>query len=125
MPDKSYVTMSQKVCPICHKVFDDGTLVLDKMLREKFDSHTITGYGVCPEDQKMVDKGYVALVEIDPLKSGTEPTVETAWHTGAVVWVRRTAVKKIFSHMDVLVKGKSPMAYIDPEVTAKLKEMMS
>ena len=36
--DKSYVTLA--VCPICHE--DNGTLLLDRRLRPKFEMRTLT-----------------------------------------------------------------------------------
>ena len=32
--EKSYVTMEQKQCPVCGKIEDTGSLLLDKRLRK-------------------------------------------------------------------------------------------
>lgn len=40
---KSYVTLEQKICVVCGRSYDTGSLLLDKRLRERFEHHTITG----------------------------------------------------------------------------------
>lgn len=71
MSDKSYVTMAQHICPICGEIHETGELLLDKRLREVFDMHTITGWGMCPKCHEKVDEGYVAFVEL-----AQEPTAK-------------------------------------------------
>ena len=66
MNDKSHVSLEQHVCLVCGKAFDTGTILLDKRLRASMEHHTKTGWGLCPEHQKLADDGFVALVEWYP-----------------------------------------------------------
>ena len=61
MNDKSHVSLEQHVCLVCGKAFDTGTILLDKRLRASMEHHTKTGWGLCPEHQKLADDGFVAL----------------------------------------------------------------
>ena len=79
--EKSYVTLEQHACPVCLKTFDTGNLLLDDELRDVFEKDTITGYELCEEHKKVVEDGYVILVEVrerpqkgqDPYRTGTRP----------------------------------------------------
>lgn len=71
MNDKSHVSLEQHVCLVCGASFDTGAILLDKRLRASMERHTATGWGLCPEHQKLSDDGCVALVECDPQRSGS------------------------------------------------------
>ena len=46
MQDKSYVSMEEKVCPVCGiKHNHDCGILLDRRLIESMDKTTVTGYG--------------------------------------------------------------------------------
>ncbi len=72
MSDKSYVSLEQHVCLVCGAAFDTGNLLLDRRLRASMEHHTKTGWGLCTEHQKLADDGFVALVECDPQRSGSQ-----------------------------------------------------
>lgn len=96
MNEKSYVSLEQHICLVCAAAFDTGNLLLDQRLRARFDRHTATGWGLCPEHQKLHDGGYVALIECDPQRSGLSSgdsrlKPEQAYRTGAVAHLRREA----------------------------------
>ncbi len=55
MNDKSHVSLEQHVCLVCGKAFDTGAVLLDKRLRASMEHHTKTGWGLCPEHQKLSD----------------------------------------------------------------------
>lgn len=76
MSDKSYVTLEQHVCVVCAKPFDTNALLLHRRLAPVFERHTVTGWGLCPEHQKLKDDGFVALVEIDRAKSSGDSPEE-------------------------------------------------
>jgi hypothetical protein len=125
MMDKSYVTLEQAMCPVCGKVEDTGDLLLDRRLLPTFDHHTVTGYKLCAEHQKLHDDGYVALVATDPKKStvtydkNNQPclTPENAWRTGEIAHVRRSAWASVFN----LPAPATPFIFCDSEVIAKLQ----
>lgn len=117
MPDKSFVTMEQHVCPVCMKTFDTGALLMDLRLREQFDSTTLTDWELCPECQRLHDDGFVALVAVDEAKS-KDLTPAGVWRTGELVRIRRSAWNKIFSTEPPEVFGFCP-----PEVIKLLKEV--
>ena len=72
MHDKSHVSLEQHVCLVCGTAFDTGAVLLDKRLRASMERHTATGWGLCPEHRKLADDGFVALVECDPQRSGSQ-----------------------------------------------------
>lgn len=72
MSDKSHVSLEQHVCLVCDTAFDTGAILLEKRLRQSMERYTATGWGLCPEHQKLSDDGFVALVECDPQRSGSQ-----------------------------------------------------
>lgn len=122
--DKSFVTLEQRVCMVCGKQYDTGSLLLDKRMRERFERYTVTGMGLCPDDKAKFDDGYLALVEIDPEKTplhGDRIKPEDAYRTGTVVHIRRTVAKRLFN---VPVPDDLPMMFTGPDVVALLQSMM-
>lgn len=91
---KSYVSMEQKCCAVCGATFDTGNILLDRRLRESMESTTITGWGLCPDHQKLYDDGYIALVGVDPDKTRI---TETPWRTGHVAHLRASRWSEVFS----------------------------
>lgn len=116
---KSYVTMEQKMCIVCGELYETDAILLDKRLRDKFEMHTTTGYGVC---KKHVKKGYVLLIEINPDKSnpnGDNITPEHAYKTGVVCHIKNEAFKQIFNTS----LPKNGVGYVDSEVIKQLNNM--
>lgn len=101
MPDKSYVTLEQHRCEVCGVDYDTGSLLLDKRLEKRFDMRTTTDMGLCPDDQKKADEGYIALVEIVESKStmqegGRSARAGSVYRTGALAHVRASAWPVVF-----------------------------
>lgn len=112
--EKSYVTLEQHVCPVCLKTFDTGNLLFDDKLRDVFEKYTVTGYGLCEEHKKVVEDGYVILVEVmEPPKKGQDP-----YRTGNTAYLKRHVAKDIFPDMDV-----QDVAFVEIGVLDKLREM--
>lgn len=101
MTEKSYVTLEQKVCIVCGNTYDSGALLLDQRLRPKFDMHTTTGWGMCEEDQKRKDDGYVAMIGCDEAKSDKTHNgniaPEGAHRTGNIAHIRTPVWENIFN----------------------------
>ena len=102
MSDKSYVTMEQHICPVCGKTFDTGNIIMDKRLKESFDSKTVTGYGLCEEHEELFNQGYVALIEIDEKKSnlaGKNKDIHSkdVYRTGNLAHIKIDIFRNIFS----------------------------
>jgi hypothetical protein len=97
MNDKSHVSMEQRVCVVCCKEYDTGAILLDRRLKNSMDRCTITGWGMCPEHQEMKDKGYIALIAIDPDKSkGPLFTPSTVYRTGNAGHLSAEAFARVF-----------------------------
>ncbi|WP_296781558.1 ATPase [Variovorax sp.] len=94
MSDKSHVSIEQHICLVCGAAFETGSILLDRRLRASMEHHTKTGWGLCPEHQKLADDGFVALVECDPQRSGSQADgrmkPEQAYRTGRLAHLRRT-----------------------------------
>lgn len=113
--EKSYVTLEQHVCPVCLKTFDTGNLLLDEKLRDVFEKYTVTGYGLCEEHKKVVEDGYVILVEVrERPQKGQDP-----YRTGNTAYLKRHVAKDIFPDMDV-----QDVAFVEIGVLDKLRERL-
>ena len=118
MNEKSWVSLEQCVCLVCGAAFDTGNLLLDKRLRASMEHHTMTGWSLCAEHQRLFDEGYVALVECDPQRSGLPSAgdrlkPEQAWRTGRLAHVKREAFAKLFN---VPLRAEQACMFVDPEV---------
>lgn len=126
MDDKSYVSLEQRVCLVCGTSFDTGNLLLDKRLRASMKRHTATGWGLCPEHQKLFDDGFVALVECDPQRSGSPAggrmKPEQAYRTGRVAHLRRTAFAQVFN---VPIEDEQACVFVEPGVLDHLQAMVA
>lgn len=96
--EKSYVTMEG--CPICQK--ENGTILLDRRLRNTFDRITINPTGVCDKCKKKYLKSGVLL--INP-------------HNLRLAVIKISAFKRIFN-MPVPEKH---IAFMEDEVFDKLE----
>lgn len=113
--EKSYVTLEQHACPVCMKTFDTGNLLLDDKLRDVFKKYTVTGYELCEEHKKVVEDGYVILVEVrERPQKGQDP-----YRTGNTAYLKRHVAKDIFPDMDV-----QDVAFVEIGVLDKLREML-
>lgn len=120
--EKSHVTMEQHVCVVCCKTFDTGAVLLDKRLRAVFDRHTTTGMGLCPEDTKKREDGYVALIGVR--NAGDRNTdkylrQDEADRTGEVIHIKREAFDKILN----APAPEQGVAFVDAEVIEYLKRL--
>lgn len=115
--DKSHVTLEQKVCIVCGTAYDSGALLLDTRLRARFDMHTVTGWGMCPNDAAKKAEGYVALVEVSNGRDGMKPD---EWNrTGRIAHVREAAFTRIFD----VPAPTGKVAIMEPGVIEKLQAM--
>ncbi len=125
MNDKSHVSLEQHVCLVCGKAFDTGTILLDKRLRASLEHHTKTGWGLCPEHQKLADDGFVALVECDPQRSGSPGgrlKPEQVYHTGRLAHLKHHVFAKVFN---VPIEANQPCVFVKPGVIEQLEAMVS
>jgi hypothetical protein len=101
MGEKSYVSLSASVCPICGREFENGELILDRRLKNSLERVTVVDARLCPDHQKLADDGYIALVAIDESKSKFEANgnlkPECAYRTGDIIHIRRTVADKMFN----------------------------
>jgi hypothetical protein len=58
MDDKSHVSLEQQLCLVCGTAFDTGNILLDRRLRASMKHHTTTGWGLCPEHQRLFSEGF-------------------------------------------------------------------
>ncbi|MEY2343166.1 ATPase [Acidithiobacillus sp. IBUN Pt1247-S3] len=124
MNDKSHVSLEQHVCLVCGKAFDTGAILLDKRLRAGMEHHTTTGWGLCPEHQKLSDDGFVALVECDPQRSGPHGgrmKPEQAYRTGRLAHLRRTVFVQMFN---VPIDDKHACVFVEPGVIDQSQSMV-
>jgi hypothetical protein len=121
--DKSHVSLEERVCLVCGRSFDTGNILLDRRLRASLERHTTTGWGLCPEHQKLADDGYVSLVECDPNRSGGSAEQERlkpehAYRTGRLAHLKREAFTKIFN---VALTLDQACVFVEPGVIDHLQ----
>ena len=125
MNEKSHVSLEQHVCLVCGTRFDTGGVLLDRRLRASMERHTATGWGLCPEHQKLSDDGFVALVECDPQRSGSPAgggrvKPEQAYRTGRLAHLKREAFAQVFN---VPIAADQPCVFVEPGVIEQLQTM--
>ncbi|MGU1062136.1 ATPase [Pseudomonas aeruginosa] len=123
MTEKSHVSLEQKVCLVCGTAFDTGTILLHKHLRAVLEQHTTTGWGLCPEHQRLFSEGFVALIECDPLRSGSPKghlKPEQAYRTGRLIHLRREVFASLFN---VPIKDDQACVFVEPDIIEQLQEM--
>jgi len=126
MNDKSHVSLEQHVCLVCGTRFDTGAILLDKRLRASMEHHTATGWGLCPEHQKLADDGFVALVECDPQRSRAVAVAarmkpEQAYRTGRLAHLKREAFAQVFN---VSIETNQVCVFVEPGVIEQLQTMV-
>ncbi len=125
MNDKSHVFLEQHVCLVCGARFDTGAILLDKRLRASMERHTATGWGLCPEHQKLSDDGFVALVECDPQRSraaagAARMKPDQAHRTGRLAHLKHEVFADVFN---VPIEDKQPCVFVEPGVIEQLQAM--
>lgn len=126
MSEKSHVSMERHLCLVCGAEFDTGAILLDRCLRLSLHRHTTTGWGLCPEHQRLFDEGFVALVECDPERSGQPSSAdrlkpEQAYRTGRIAHLKRDLFARVFN---VPIDAKLPSVFVEPGVIEKLEAMV-
>ena len=125
MDEKSHVSLEQHACLVCGVSFDTGSVLLDKRLRASMNRYTVTGWGLCVENQKLADDGFVALVECDPRRSGSPASngnlkPEQAYRTGRLAHLRRTVFAQMFN---VPIADEQACVFVEPGVIDQLQSM--
>lgn len=124
MSDKSHVSLEQHVCLVCGAAFDTGSVLLDRRLRASMERHTKTGWGLCPEQQKLADDGFVALVECDPQRSGAAGAwrmkPEQAYRTGRLAHLRRAVFAQVFK---APIDDEQACVFVESGVIEQLQAM--
>lgn len=125
MSDRSHVSMEQRVCLVCGRLFDTGSILLDMRLRPSMEPRTITGWDLCPEHRKLHAQGFVALVECDPTKSGHPAAGATVspsqvYRTGRLAHLKREVFADLFKGVTA---SNTPCVFVDPEVMDLLRRL--
>jgi hypothetical protein len=125
MNDKSHVSLEQHVCLVCGIAYDTGNILLDKRLRQSMKRHTVTGWGLCAEHERLFSEGYVALVECDPKRSNPSGAdrvkPEQAYRTGKLAHVRRHVFTQVFN---TPLAEEQPCVFVEPGVIERLQAMV-
>lgn len=119
---KSHVSLEQAICVVCGAAYDTGAVLLDRSLRNSMEHKTVMGYGMCPADEKRRADGYIALVELDPSRSGATERTATikpsdACRTGVIAHIKSEAFPKMFN----VALPERGVAYVEPGVIEALR----
>ena len=116
---KSYVSMEQKVCIITGKTYDTNSILLDRRLKNSMDRNTISGWGISPEAQDIINTGKIALVGVDESKSKiTNGNIkpEDAYRTGEIVYIKKSIADNMFN-----IAINNDFIFVDKEVISIIK----
>ena len=120
MSEKSFVTIVDKICIVTGKQFHANELMMDLRLKDSFDKHTLTGYGISPEVQEKLDDNYIALIGFDA--SLTTPNPELAsdfYRTGDVAYLKSNVFEDIFT----VELPKDKFTFVEKEVIDYLQTL--
>lgn len=106
---KSFVSMEQHQCFICGTIYDTGSILLDKRLKDSLENKTVTGTGLCPEHQQLANDGYIALIVVQ---------ADGKTRTGELCHLRKEVADDIFN-----ANFDKPIAYIDQQIFIQLQAM--
>lgn len=96
--EKSFVSLSARVCVVCGATYEDGDLLLDKRLSNTLERTTVVGYGMCDEHEKLKNDGYVAIIEtVDSSSKSETLRPSEANRTGRIIHLRGSVWPEIFS----------------------------
>lgn len=117
---KSYVSQDVHVCPVCGQHHAVGVL-FDRRLRDTLEKETVTGYGLCPEHEKLNQDGFIALiVTTDKPEDGKSLGINAA-RTGDIAHIQRRVLVAMTNLTAEAVAG--PMMYIDQAFFEHLQEL--
>jgi hypothetical protein len=125
----SHVAMEAHLCPVCGVQHQTGTVLLHKRMMQRLKQVEVTGVSLCPEHQRLHGEGYLALVGIDPAKSGgvhnaTKLRPEDAYRTGEIVHIRREVFTTLFNQEAPTHEGEAlPMVYVESGLIAALSNL--
>ena len=122
--EKSYVSIAQKVCIVTGNLYDTKEILIDKRMQNSMEHKTTVGMGISPEVEELFAKGYVALIEIDPAKSGRDNdkklSPKDAYRTGNIAYLKRNVLKELFT---VPLEDSQNIVYIDEKIFQHLVEL--
>ena len=95
-----------EICPICCAKTNEQIL-LNQKLTEKAAAQIKEMHGKaigfsepCEKCKTNIDKGFVAIIGIDPSKSNPvnyKVGLESIWRTGQLLWLKKSVAKDIFN----------------------------
>lgn len=123
MSTKSHISLEQKVCPVCGITHSHNCAVLlDNRLRNSMERHTVTGYGLCEEHDRLNQEGYIMLVAAKNPADKATMQVGEARRTGEVAAIKREVFIQLFNVP--AAQAQLPMVYVEPEVIEHLRQLM-
>lgn len=125
MNDKSHVGMGFYICPVTGQKHSEVVLLNTRVdrktnqLEQTLGRDNFLGWVLSPENQKLADDGYIALVGIDPEKSLEHPmTPANVYRLGRHAHLRREAAERIFNQQ---FASDLNMVFVDGEVLDMLE----
>lgn len=120
--NKSYVSVGQYICQVCGNKYDSEEVLLDRHLRNTLETHTVTGIGICPEDEEKFKQGYLACIEINNPETGDMIQAKDANRTGRIFHVRKTVFEDM---INTKVPENYHMVFITPAVGNYLQNLLA
>ena len=108
-------------CLACGVRFDPKALLINRYVSHRLAPYNARGWGLCPRDQELFSRGYVALVEYDPKRSPAQgmfgqPELEDAYRTGWTAHLNPSQLNGLFPHRD----ANRPFEFVVPGVIQRL-----
>jgi RNA polymerase subunit RPABC4/transcription elongation factor Spt4 len=119
----SHIAMEKHICPVCGEEHSHNTAILIHRGLRDIGEVSPSGFSLCEEHMKLVERGYINLVVVDPEKSIPSESgslkPEGAYLTGQTVAIQR----EVFSQLVEQEFEDVPFAYIDPDLFNLIVEM--
>lgn len=122
------IQMERAVCPICNEIHEHGGIIMGTTFlskevaeeREKLMKNA-THFANCLTCKSNLDKGYYAIIAIDERLSSDK----IPFRTGIMIWLKDSAVTKVFSEHTLLLLIAQGYAYADSAGIAVLTAMQA
>lgn len=106
------VGMGFSVCPVCG-IKHDEVVLLNRRLRNTLTPNEFMDWVMCPEHKKLMDDGYIALIEV----KNQPKNFQDADRTGNIAHIYRDAWDAAFT----IPAPAGPIAFVEEGILSKFK----
>lgn len=121
------VGLVHELCPICCAKMNEMVIIPERLTaktKENIEQSHMKPIGFsaepCEECKKNLDKGYIALIGIDPEKSDTS-SLEGIYRTGSLFWLKERVFDEVLGRENVI---NSQFAFAEQAVMEHIRSQV-